>query len=150
MTLYELWNNIISIPGVKTVLIISILSIIEISPIKINPWSWIGGLIGRLLGIKKISDKIDAVEKKVDENYATTVRVRILRFENDVQQNIKQSKDSWDQVMDDIRRYELYVQTHPEFKNNITTATINHLTKRYSELLEERAWTMNLTSKDRR
>lgn len=149
-SLYDWWSNIITIPGVKTGLVVLLLSAVEISPVKINPWSWVGGLIGRLLGIKSVSDKVDAIDKKVDENQATTIRVRILRFEDDLQAARKMSKDSWDQCMDDIRRYELYTSTHPEFKNNITVASINHITKTYEELLEKRAWTINLTNEDRR
>lgn len=145
MTLLELWKNIVSIPGVKTLLVVSILSVIEICPIKINPWSAIGGLIGKLIGIKKLSDKVDAIDKKVDENQATTIRVRILRFEDEVQSEKKHSKDSWDQVMDDVQRYEQYTESHPEFKNNITVASITHLKKVYGELLEKRAWTTKLT-----
>lgn len=144
MTLYELCNTVISIPGVKTALVILFLSVVEICPIKINPWSWIGGLIGKLLGIKSVSDKVDALEKKVDENQATTIRVRILNFENELQEGRKHSKDSWDQVMDDIHRYENYTNEHPEFINNITIASTNHITKKYSELLEKRAWTTTL------
>lgn len=144
MTLYELCNTVISIPGAKTALVIIFLSVVEICPIKINPWSWIGGLIGKLLGIKSVSDKVDALEKKVDENQATTIRVRILNFENELQEGRKHSKDSWDQVMDDIHRYENYTNEHPEFINNITIASTNHITKKYSELLEKRAWTTTL------
>lgn len=144
MTLYELWNTVISVPGVKTILIILLLSVVEICPIKINPWSWIGGLIGKLLGVKSVSDKVDALEKKVDENQATTVRVRILRFENELQEERIHSKDSWDQVMDDITRYEEYTEKHPKFKNNITVASINHIKNKYGELLEKRAWTTTL------
>ena len=46
--LYELWSAFIAIPGAKTILIVTLLSAIEISPIKINPWSWVGGLIGNI------------------------------------------------------------------------------------------------------
>lgn len=149
MTAYEMFQTVISIPGVKTAAIILLLSIVEISPIKINPWSAVGGWIGKLLGIKMLSEKVDKLEKKVDENHATTMRVRILRFEDDLEEGKVLSKDSWNQVMDDINRYETYTRDHPDFKNNITVASINHITKRYGELLEERAWTMNLTSNDR-
>lgn len=123
-----------------------ILSLLEISKIKINPWSWIGKIIGGFLGVKAISEKLDALDKKVDENQATTIRVRILQFEDSLQDGKTRSKDSWNQVMDDIRRYEEYTETHPGFKNNITTASVNHITKVYAELLEKRAWTTTLTS----
>lgn len=150
MTFLNMWNTVTSIPGVKTGLILLLLSLIEVAPIKINPWSFIGGLIGRLLGIKAVSDKVDALDKKVDENQATTIRVRILRFEDDIQVGRSLSKDSWDQVMDDIDRYEAYTKENTKFKNNITVASINHIRKKYEELLEQRAWTNNLTVEDRR
>lgn len=150
MTLYELWNTVISVPGVKTILVILLLSVVEICPIKINPWSWIGGLIGKLLGVKSVSDKVDALEKKVDENQATTMRVRILRFENELQEERIHSKDSWDQVMDDITRYEEYTEKHPKFKNNITVASINHIKNKYGELLEKRAWTTTLVKENKK
>lgn len=150
MTLYELWNTVISVPGVKAILIILLLSVVEICPIKINPWSWIGGLIGKLLGVKSVSDKVDALEKKVDENQATTMRVRILRFENELQEERIHSKDSWDQVMDDITRYEEYTEKHPKFKNNITVASINHIKNKYGELLEKRAWTTTLVKENKK
>lgn len=146
---YDIWKSLTSIPGVKTTLIIFLLSAIEISPIKFNPWSWVGGLIGKFLGIRMLGDKVDAIDKKVDENQATTIRVRILRFEDDIQAGRKMSKDSWDQCMDDVRRYEIYTETHPEFKNNITAASINHIKRMYEELLEKRAWTTHLTSEER-
>lgn len=148
MTIYEMWDTVISIPGVKTALIVILLSVVEISPIKINPWSFVGGVIGKLIGIKTVSDKVDALEEKVDENYAVTIRVRILRFGDDLQDNRILSKDSWNQVMDDIRRYEIYTRDHPNFKNNITVATINFIKKEYARLLEERAWTTTLTHGD--
>ena len=126
--------------------VVIILSLLEISKIKINPWSWIGKIIGGFLGVKAISEKLDALDKKVDENQATTIRVRILQFEDSLQDGKTRSKDSWNQVMDDIRRYEEYTETHPDFKNNITAASIKHITNVYAELLEKRAWTTTLTS----
>lgn len=156
--LYDWWSTIISIPGVKTGLVIALLSAIEISPIKINPWTWIGGLIGKLVGIKKVSDKVDALDKKVDdkvdvldkkvdeldhrveENDIVTARVRILRFSGEVQNHQYHTKDSWDQTMIDIAKYEKYVEEHPKFKNGITEPTIEYLKQQYKERLEKHDW----------
>lgn len=146
MTLSEVWKVISSNPSIVTIVIILLMSFIEISKIKINPWSSIGRLFGKFLGITAISHKLDALEKKVDENQATTIRVRILQFEDELQAGRVHSKDSWDQVMDDIQRYEAYTSGHPEFKNNITAASTAHIMKKYGELLEERAWTTKLNS----
>lgn len=153
-TLYDYWTSFVSIPGAKTVLVIALLSAIEISPVKINPWSWIGGLIGKLVGVKAVSDKVDAVEKKVEkcdkkveelhdeveENDTITSRVRILRFASEIEGNIFHNKDSWDQTMIDIGKYEKYVSEHPSFKNGITEPTIEYLRAQYKERLEKKDW----------
>lgn len=150
MTLSEIWKLIVSNPSSIPIAIFILLSLIEVSKIKINPWSWIGGIIGKLLGVKAVSDKVDALEKKVGEDQATNIRVRILHFEDAIQEGKHHSKDSWNQVMDDIERYERYTAEHPEFKNNITVASITHIKKMYGELLEKHAWTTNLTSEEQR
>ena len=149
MTIQAIIQLIKSSPTIQAALFVLLLSLVEISPIKINPWSFIGGIIGKLIGIKALLDKVDAIDKKVDENHATEIRCRILNFENELQEGRKKSKDSWDQVMDDIRRYEIYTKEHPEFKNNITVASTNHIIHKYSELLEKRAWTKYLTNEDK-
>ena len=154
MTLNSIWETIKNNPGWITIIILLLLSFVEISKIKINPWSAIGKGIGKFLGVKEVKDKVDAVntkvsetdkrleelESKIDENQATTIRVRILRFEDDLQSSKLMSKDSWDQAMDDIRRYEEYTSTHPDFKNEITVASINHIRKSYAERLEKKDW----------
>ena len=116
------------------------MSLIEISKIKINPWSAIGRLIGKFLGITGLSKKFDALEEKVDENQAKTIRVRILRFGDELNEGRYHSKDSWDQCMDDIDAYETYVDKHPFFKNGITVATVQHIRAEYAERLEKRDW----------
>lgn len=154
MTLYEMWNYLISIPGAKTVLIIIILSLVEVCPVKIHPWSWIGELVGKLVGIKKVSEKMDAIEKKVDdldqkvdgldrkveENDTVASRVRILRFASEIMDKRYHNKDSWDQTMIDVGKYERYVSEHPDFKNGITEPTIEYIKQQYRERLERNDW----------
>ena len=87
-----------------------------------------------------LDSKIDAVEAKTDEYYAVSCRVRILRFEDELQEGRRHSKDSWDQVMSDVDYYEKYTSPgeHPEFKNSQTAATIEHIQHGYRERLEKR------------
>ena len=84
--------------------------------------------------------KIDTVNAKGDERFAVSSRVRILRFEDELQENRKHSKDSWDQAMSDIDYYENYCQAHPKFKNNQTAATVEHIKHGYGERLEKHDW----------
>ena len=84
--------------------------------------------------------KIDTVNAKGDERFAVSSRVRILRFEDELQDKRKHSKDSWDQAMSDIDYYENYCQAYPKFKNNQTVATVEHIKNGYMERLEKHDW----------
>lgn len=84
--------------------------------------------------------KIDTVNAKGDERFAVSSRVRILRFEDELQEKRKHSKDSWDQAMSDIDYYENYCQAYPKFKNNQTVATVEHIKNGYMERLEKHDW----------
>ena len=99
----------------------------------------------RLAGIKdaiqKLSDKVDALGAKGDERFAISSRVRILRFEDELQEGRKHSKDSWDQVMSDIDYYEDYCEQNPDFRNHQTVATVDHIQHGYRERLEKRDFT---------
>lgn len=94
---------------------------------------------------KTIEDKIEAVGKRVDEiaaagdrREAVSARVRILRFGDEMLEGRKHSKDSYDQVLTDVTSYTSYVARHPDFYNDITTATVEHIKRSYADRLERR------------
>ncbi len=87
-----------------------------------------------------LDQKIDTVDAKADSYNAVACRVRILRFEDELQAEQRHSKDSWDQAMSDIDSYESYCEAHPKFRNNQTTATVSHIKHGYNERLEKRDW----------
>lgn len=132
-----------------------ILSAIQIAPIRIDPWTaiirWIGKIMigdlpARIAALEKnMADRISGVEKKLgeveakeDERDAVNKRVRILRFEDELQEERRHSKDSFDQVLSDISGYNQYCEEHPNFKNEQTAATVTHIRKIYAERLEKR------------
>ena len=111
MTLEQIWDVVYNNPGFYPVVIILVLSLVEVSKIRLNPWSALGKIIGKLLGIQGVSDKVDKLEKKVDdldhkveENDIVGARVRILRFASEIEDRRYHNKDSWDQTMIDISK----------------------------------------------
>ena len=105
--------------------------LIQISPIKINPWTWIARSIGRAINGELI-EKVDGLEKQFKqmqeddaEREAKSARIRILRFGDECKQQIKHSQEHFDQIIDDIDQYETYCATHPNFKNNKAVLTIS-------------------------
>ena len=144
MTIADFGLLIIEHKAIVTALVILILSSIEILPIKLNPWSWIAGCIRKLNGMELVEKKIDSLstamiklENKVDEGQAIQSRVRILRFGDELRNQTPKSKDSYDQVLDDITRYNLYCESHPDFKNDMTVLTSKIIEEKYVECLRD-------------
>lgn len=90
--------------------------------------------------IKALRDCIIKVDEKADRREAISCRVRILRFEDELQEERHHSKDSFDQVLSDITTYDRYCEKHPDFRNHQTTATVEHIRKVYDERLDKRDW----------
>lgn len=122
--------------------------VIEVAPIKINPWSFLAKKIGKAMN-SDVLDSIVTLDKKVNqldsyvkqleqaqlECEAKRARTRILRFGDEVRLNIKHSKDSFDEVLADITFYDTYCSTHPDFKNNRTKSTEKVIVDVYEECL---------------
>lgn len=111
--------------------------LLQISPIKINPWTWLARVIGRAINAELI-EKVDSLEqqfKKMQEDdaerEAKSARIRILRFGDECQQKILHSQEHFDQIIDDIDQYEAFCTAHPDFKNNKAVLTIANIKETY-------------------
>lgn len=120
-----------------------LLTLVQISPIKINPWSWLARCIGRALN-KDLFDKIDAIDQKVigleeksDERNAASCRSQILRFGDEILHGVPHSKEHYDDILRLITEYENYCDDHPKYMNNVAVATIKHIKHMYEKHLEE-------------
>lgn len=123
--------------------LILLLTIIQITPIKINPWTWMARRIGRAIN-GEVIDKVDALgneladhKAKSEERHATLCRAHILRFGDEVLHGVPHSKEGYDNILLDIDSYEEYCDNHPGYKNNVALATIKHIKKMYQKHLEE-------------
>jgi len=120
------------------------ITLIQVAPIKINPWSWIAKCIhGLLLGdidrkLDSISNKVDRLEEQAQEDKALQARKHILRFADELYNGEKHSKEYFDDVLtDDIDNYEKYCESHPSFKNNKTVMSNQLIKDTYAKLMEE-------------
>ena len=86
--------------------------------------------------IEKLTGKVDDLAAKSDERNAVNMRVRILRFRDEMLAGQSHTHDSFQQVLGDIDEYEKYCEKHQDFRNNQTTATIEHIKRNYAERLE--------------
>lgn len=139
MTLEQIRTILFGGGGVLLIL----MTLIQVTPIKFNPWSWIGRYIGRAINGEVLS-KVDNLSKeladhkeKSEERHATLCRAHILRFGDEVLHGIPHSKEGYDNILLDIDSYEEYCDKHPGYKNNVALATIAHIKKMYQKHLEE-------------
>lgn len=120
-----------------------LMTLVQISPIKLNPWSWIGRMIGRAIN-GEVLEKVDALSEDVkknkaddDEQWASLSRTHILRFGDELLHGVAHSKEHFDQVMRDISKYEEYCDEHPNYRNGVACATIQQIKKTYQKCLDE-------------
>lgn len=120
----------------------ALLTLVQISPIKIYPWSWIAKLIGRAINAELIA-KVDSLEKKVDQIQASSgekdaidQRNRILLFGDEAVRGVKHSEEHFNQILEDITEYETYCDAHKDFKNEKTVLTSARIKEIYKRCLE--------------
>ena len=105
-------------------------TVVELVPIKINPWRWLLGIIGKAL-TKDISDKLEQKD-------AEDARNHILRFGDEIKNKVRHSEEYFNQILDDITKYEQYCDQHPDFKNARTMATKQIIKDVYAKCLKEK------------
>lgn len=153
MKLSEIINNLNL--GNLSIICFLVLSLVEISPIKINPWSVLIKWIARLLGINdlkteivRIRDHMDELEKKIDNmkisneekeqlKEALAARRRILRFNDELLQKVRHSKEMFDDILKDITDYDNYCRTHPNFVNKKAVFAEQNVARAYKKCMED-------------
>lgn len=121
---------------------LGITSLIQISPIRINPWTWLGRKVGRALNgevmdeLKSLKGRMENMEAQNEQDKMDASRIRILRFGDECKRDVPHSEEHFNQVLDDIDRYESYCNTHPEYKNAKAVLTIAKIKEIYGRRLE--------------
>lgn len=129
--------------------ILILLCLVQISPLKINPWSAIARAIGRAINadiiqrmdeqdrkIGNLDKKIDDMREQEEEHNAVECRTRILRFGDEIIRGVVHQKEHFEQVLRDITNYAQYCDEHPKFSNHNTTITTQVIEETYRKRFE--------------
>ena len=126
--------------------LVALSAIIQISPIKLNPWSWIAKKVGRAIN-GEVIQRMDKLEKDVGnmanqmaERDATNARTKILCFGDELRRGVQHSKDSFDDILTAIDSYEEYCRAHENFKNNVTAHTVKRIQDVYDECFKNNSF----------
>ncbi len=126
MTIIELWTAAAKMvqdsTALSLILLISGASLVEVSPVKINPWTWAGNKLGKYLGISEIREELE-----------NNRRTRILRFDDELISHIRHRKDMFEAILVDCDTYERYCKAHKGYVNSIAGDSIEHIREVYHE-----------------
>lgn len=130
--------------------LVILLSIIEVSPIKVNPWSrlakWLGkainaDVIKELETVKATQEETrERLESHINTNEkreADNCRARILRFNNELIREIPHTKEEFVEVLKDIDDYERYCREHKDYANGRAVHAIANIGRTYDQRLEK-------------
>ena len=109
-----------------------VLTLVQVAPIRINPWSAIARTIGKALNAD--------LNEKMDANEAKTARYRILRFDDEIRHKMRHSKEHFDQIIEDVDTYERYCQDHPRFPNGKAVSATDNVKRTYEKCKDENSF----------
>lgn len=116
--------------------------LVEVSKIKINPWSAVVKWLGRCINAD-VLQKLDAVESELaktkqkldehvtvdDERNMDLHRAAILRFNTELIRGLKHTEEDFNEIMYNITCYEHYCDSHPEYPNNRAVHAIKNINR---------------------
>ena len=120
----------------------ALLTLIQITPIKINPWDtllqWLGRkFVGELCGeLERLERQIEQVQKDTEERIVTDMRWHILNFARRCRMNEHHTKEQWNHVLSQAKKYEIYITEH-KLENGVIEEDTKYIRELYNKLSKE-------------
>ena len=112
--------------------LVLLLSLIQISPLKLNPWDRILAWLGQKLNGKALAD----LQKQVTAMWVNDHRQRLLTFARECRAGIEHSSDEWSNALVIADEYEVYCEKN-RIANGIVKADTLFIRNLYQELSRE-------------
>ena len=135
-------------------LLLILMTLVQIAPIKVNPWSALAKALGRAVNAD-ICHRLDGIEAKLDGHIAMddrrtadSRRAQILHFNNELLRPINHTKEEFIEILAKIDEYERYCEEHPEYPNNRAVLAIENIREVYKERLKKRDFLQESRPKD--
>lgn len=132
-------------------------TLIQLSPLKINPWSWVlnalkwlwrafcrslnADVLDKLAALEhEQKDTKGKLEKHIaldDEREADNVRASILHFNNELLRDIPHTKEEFVEILAKIDWYNDFCKTHEDYRNSRAVHAIANIERVYDERLQK-------------
>lgn len=121
--------------------LVALLILIQIAPIKIDPWTAIARALGKAFNgevLREISEtkaKLESHIKMDEERAADQHRARILTFNTELLRGQRHTREDFIDILCEVDAYESYCKAHPEYKNSRCKHAVANIGRVYDELL---------------
>ena len=112
-----------------------LLSLIQISPLKLNPWDKLLGWFGRKLNGTTIK-KLEELQKQVRDMWINTHRQSILTFARECRADMHHDAEEWNHILSIADEYEVYCAKNT-VSNGVVKADTEYVRGLYQELSRE-------------
>lgn len=140
---------------------VAVLSLLEIAPIKVNPWSAIARGLGRAFNAEVLADlkavqqaqqdtrsALDKHQAADDEYKAECHRAALLAFNTSLLRGELHTQEDFFDAFRHIDQYENYCRSHPGYKNNRASHAIANIGRVYDERLKARDFLGGVTHEE--
>lgn len=118
------------------------MTIVQVTPIKLNPWSWIAKHLGRAINgevlekLKEMNEDLAKEKRERQEDKASNMRWFLLSFAESCRKGEIHDKEQWSYVMNKAREYEKYCRDH-DITNGVIEEDVKYLRGLYGMLSKE-------------
>lgn len=102
-------------------------------------WQWISAQGSKELKseMKKIRVEFGEMKDAEELKEVKNSRRRILRFNDEIINHIRHSREYFDDVLEDVNTYESFVRKNPDYQNGKCTLAIENIERVYRECMKE-------------
>ena len=123
------------VAGWGLIALVLLLSLVQISPLKLNPWDCIFGWIGQKVN-GKMQEQLNTLQGQVREMWINKHRQTLLIFARECRAGIDHSADEWVNALNVADEYEKYCESHA-VTNGIVKADTAYIRELYLQLSRE-------------
>lgn len=87
--------------------------------------------------LQKIQTEFTELKESEEEKEVRNSRRRILRFNDEIINRVKHSREYFDDILDDVNAYEQYCRKKPDFQNGKAALAIENIERVYRECMRE-------------
>lgn len=112
-----------------------LLSLIQIAPVRLNPWDSILGWIGKKLN-GATEKRLEELQKQVKDMWINSHRQSILTFARECRADMRHDAEEWNHILSIADEYEVYCQKNT-VSNGVVKADTEYIRNLYQELSRE-------------